>query len=151
MLLKPFVDWLPSRSRKLLPRLVTVEPADRSELITLGVGLGVGVGVGVGVGEGVGDCADAEAATPAASTNAIRTVRTWRHNPFFPAREGRDEQRMHSIPKRRRASPKNAGNRSTRYGFALNSRGASIVVVARPQVAGGPERFREAGRRLANP
>src|ERR1700738_5048793 len=42
MRLKPLVDWLPSRSRKLLPRLVTVAPADKLELIIVGVGLGDG-------------------------------------------------------------------------------------------------------------
>ena len=64
--LKPLVDWSMSRSRKLLPRLVTVEPADTLALIMVGVGLGVGEGVGVGVGVevgvavgvGVGLCAD---------------------------------------------------------------------------------------------
>src|SRR5258708_38558463 len=122
MRLKPLVDWLPSRSRKLLPRLVTVAPADRLELITFGVGLGegdgVGVGVGVGVavgvavGVGVGDCACAVDTTPMASTKASATSRK-RPGPVFPARDGRDEQRMHPIPKRRSARSKNAQNLKT--------------------------------------
>jgi hypothetical protein len=57
MRLNPLLAWLPSRSRKLLPRLVTVAPADRSALIIGGDGVGLGVGEGVGVGVGVGDCA----------------------------------------------------------------------------------------------
>jgi hypothetical protein len=83
-------------------------------LITLGVGLGVGEGVGdgvgVGVGVGVGDCADAEEAMPTARTKAMATSGASRPSPIFLAREQRDRQRMHSIPNRRSASPKNAQN-----------------------------------------
>jgi hypothetical protein len=50
----PFVAWFPSRSRKLLPRFMTAAPADKSELMEVGVGTGVGEGAGVGVGEGLG-------------------------------------------------------------------------------------------------
>ena len=68
--LKPLLDWLPSRSRKLLPRLVTAAPDDTIELTTIGVGLGVG---GVG-GVGVGDCACAADMMPM-RTNATATSR----------------------------------------------------------------------------
>jgi hypothetical protein len=91
--------------------LVTVAPAETSALIMVGdgVGLGVGEGVGVGVGVGVGDCAYADEATPIARKNAIAAARTRkRPPPVVPARVARHEQRMQSIPKRRRASPKNA-------------------------------------------
>src|SRR6266849_5457789 len=50
---EPVLAWFPRRSRKLLPRFVTVAPADRSELISVGDGVGGGVGGG-GVGGGRG-------------------------------------------------------------------------------------------------
>jgi hypothetical protein len=102
-----------------------VAPADRSELITFGVGLGEGdgdgvgvgvgvgvavgvaVGVGVGVGGGGAICACAVDTTPMVSTNATAASRiNARPAPIFPVRDGRDEQRMHSNPKRRSASSK---------------------------------------------
>jgi hypothetical protein len=51
---KPPVAWLPSRSRKLLPRLRTAVPDEMLELIMLAVGVGLGVGDGDGLGIGVG-------------------------------------------------------------------------------------------------
>jgi hypothetical protein len=49
-----------------------------------------------------------------ASTKATATSRAnARPAPIFPFRDGRDEQRMHSIPKRRSASSKNAQNLKT--------------------------------------
>src|SRR5258708_6830672 len=91
--------------------------------VGLGVGVGVGVGVAVGVGGGVavgvtvgdgdgdGDCACAEDATPMERTNSIATIRTslW-PAPVVLTREGRHEQRIHSIPKSSGASSKNAQN-----------------------------------------
>src|ERR1700679_3124052 len=106
---KPPVAWFPSRSRKLLPRLVTVEPAETSELMKLGVGTGVGEGVGVGVGGGVGlgDWACADDATPTASMTAKTTVMalaSLRPDPVSLDRESRDEQHINAIPKRSASS-----------------------------------------------
>jgi hypothetical protein len=74
------------------------------ELIMVGVGLGVGegVGVGVGVGIGVGVCAcTGLGAVAMASTKATaRSLTSQRPAPVLLAREGRDEPRMNSIPKK---------------------------------------------------
>src|SRR4051794_4835309 len=113
-LLKPEVAWLPRRSRKLLPRSLTALPADALELIMVGVGLGVGkgvgVGIGVGVGVGVGVCACTDVGTaataPAKATASICTSQ--RPAPVLPAREGRDEPRMNSIPKKATPARKKA-------------------------------------------
>jgi hypothetical protein len=109
----PPVAWLPSRSRKLLPRLSTALPDEMSALIMVGVGVGVsvgdgdGLGVGVGVGVGVsvglgdGDCALAgdKAAIVTTRTKPSATARaTTRPTPVAFAREGRDEQHMDAIP-----------------------------------------------------
>ena len=140
----PLLDWLPSRSRKLLPRLVTAAPDDIVELITVGVGLGVGEGVGVGMG--VGDCACAADVMPM-RTNAIATSRAsaW---PIliFRARESRDEQRIQSIPKGKSAGSKNAQNLINRSDLPpVRPKGQSvgpqagrrirIIVVRQPQLA----------------
>jgi hypothetical protein len=137
---------LPSRSRKLLPRLVSAAPDDTVELITVGVGLGVGEGVGVGMGVGVGDCACAADVMPM-RTNAIATSRAsaW---PIliFRARESRDEQRIQSIPKGKSAGSKNAQNLINRSDLPpVRPKGQSvgpqagrrirIIVVRQPQLA----------------
>jgi hypothetical protein len=124
--LKPLLDWLPNRSRKLLPRLVTAAPDDTAELITVGVGLGVGEGVGVGVGVGVGDCACAADMMPT-RTNAIAANRaSVRPAPIFRAREGRGEQRMQSIPKGKSAGSKKCANPDQPERFAPSSPEGSI-------------------------
>jgi hypothetical protein len=67
--LKPLLDWLPSRSRKLLPRLASAAPDDTVEFTILSVGVGGGVG---GVG---GACACAADVMPM-RTDATATSRT---------------------------------------------------------------------------
>ena len=132
---------VPSRSRKLLPRLVTVAPAETVELIMVGVGLGIGVGVGdgdgvgvgvavgVGVGEAVdvgdgdGDCACADVTTPNASTKPMASSRANARPAPIPS--ARDAQRMNSIPEKapaRKMRDKPIG----RFGFAPSSSAASI-------------------------
>ena len=106
--------WFPSRSRKLLPRLVTVAPADRSESILVrdGVGVGIGVGVGVGVawawcGDGAGAIDAARAGGDVAATASIRPKTMamaplrLRPVPLSFARAGRGEQHMDAISKER--------------------------------------------------
>ena len=144
--IKPLLDWLPSRSRKLLPRLVSAAPDDTVELITVGVGLGVGEGVGVGVGVGVGDCACAADMMPTRTTAIATSRASARPVPIFRARESRDEQRMQSIPKRQSAGPKNAQNPINRSDLPpVRAKGQSvspqagrrirIIVVRLPQLA----------------
>jgi hypothetical protein len=110
---------VPSRSRKLLPRLVTTEPAEIVELIMVGdgegvgvgegegdgdgdgegVGVGVAVGVEVGVGVGVGvNCACADETTPIASTKTMANSRT--NAPPALIVSARDAQRMNSNPEK---------------------------------------------------
>jgi hypothetical protein len=91
--------------------LVTVAPADRSELIDvdvgvgdgLGSGVGLGEGVGVGVGVGLGDWACAgEDGTAAASIRPktmATALATPRPAPLFLDRAGCGEQHMEAIPK----------------------------------------------------
>jgi hypothetical protein len=103
---------VPIRSRKLLPRLVTAEPAETVELIIVADGVGVGEGdgegegvgvgdaVGVGVGVGVGvTCACAED-TPMASTKTTQANRAKAR--LAPILSVRDAQRMNSIPEKKR-------------------------------------------------
>ncbi|WP_394569531.1 hypothetical protein [Bradyrhizobium sp. 31Argb] len=79
----------------------------------IGVGLGLGVGLatggGVGVGAGVGgrDCACAEQIVPMARQSAAAIAHARPRQPLTElARDGRHEQRVYSIPKRR--EPENA-------------------------------------------
>ncbi|MDP1881490.1 MAG: hypothetical protein Q8K88_01275, partial [Bradyrhizobium sp.] len=81
-----------------LPRFITVEPVEKLELITAGVGLGVGVGVGVGVGDWARACDPAATA----SNKAIAKARIrWRPAPVLINRHG-DEQRMKFNPDKER-------------------------------------------------
>ncbi|WP_246756267.1 hypothetical protein [Bradyrhizobium neotropicale] len=71
--------------------------------LTLGVGLGAGGGVGVGVGVvGGRDCACAEPIVPMARQSAAANAHARPRQPLTElARDGRHEQRMYLIPKRR--------------------------------------------------
>src|ERR1700681_471957 len=106
MRLKPLV--VPSRSRKLLPRLVTVAPADTVESIISGVGVGGGgAGGTTGGGATAANCAWAgnAATTPSIgpTTRQRKTVRaSWRLLRVLPARKGRHGQRMWSNSRNRR-------------------------------------------------
>src|SRR6185369_12452562 len=98
--LKPLVDWLFSRSRKLLPRLATVAFAETAELATVGVGLGVAVGVGPGSGLGNTCWACAAGTRMNANSMAATTARSSaRPGGVVPAREGHGERRMRSSSK----------------------------------------------------
>src|ERR1700679_2974617 len=109
---KPPVAWFPSRSRKLLPRLVTVEPAETSELMKLGVGTGLaeGVVVGLGGGVGLGDGACADDATPTpimAAKTTVMALASLRPDPVSLDSKSRDKHHITAIPKRapRRTNP----------------------------------------------
>src|SRR6185369_4861019 len=90
MRLTPLVAWLPRRSRKLLPRLVTVCPAEMSELMI------VIPGVGVGWGEGNSWALAGEAAAKASAMAIAMARTTLRPAPVSPACKGRDAPRMNS-------------------------------------------------------
>jgi len=95
MRLKPLV--VPSRSRKLLPRFVTVAPADTVESIISGVG--VGAGGATGGGATAANCAWAGNAATSPSigptTRQTKTVRASRRPlRVLSARKGRHGQRM---------------------------------------------------------
>src|ERR1700745_1626149 len=101
---KPLGARSPRRSRKLMPRVVTAAPAERSELMAVGVGTGVGDGVGlaarVGVGEGVWACAEDDAAALARMRTKTMAMAVARPPPIlvFLAREKRDAQHINDIP-----------------------------------------------------
>src|SRR3954470_5058616 len=97
MRLKPLV--VPSRSRKLLPRLVTAEPADTVELIIVGVGLG-GVGGGLGVGVVGAVCAWTGDAAPTRTTTTEIACTSAQTVPIPLVHQGRDGQRMNTIPEK---------------------------------------------------
>src|SRR6266513_2550503 len=79
-----------------MPRLVTAAPADRSELIE----------VGVGVGGGATTCAWPAEATATAIAKASATEITNLRVPVSFARESRDEPSMNAISKKTPARQK---------------------------------------------
>jgi hypothetical protein len=110
---------LPSRSKKLLPRLSTALPDETSEMFCVGVGTGVGDGTGAGdgLGKGDGDCACA--GSDVQSTNKGANMRTAARAlaPAIPLllRQRRDEQ------------PINAGSQKTENGSAASLKYHSII------------------------
>jgi hypothetical protein len=93
MRLKPLV--VPSRSRKLLPRSITAESAETVELIIVGVGVGLGGGLGVGAFCALtGDAAPTRTTTTEIACTSAQTV------PIPLVHQGRDGQRMNTIPEK---------------------------------------------------
>jgi len=74
-------------------------------LIWVGVGTGVGDGAGVGVGPGNSDCAAADVDDNVAQGVSVRTAaRAIAAAILFLVRDGRDEQHMNAISRKRSAA-----------------------------------------------